>query len=282
MAVHIFTRDLRVKDNNSLNELAKQNLDIYPVFIFTPTQVKNNNYKSDNAIQFMVESLKNLHIETNETLGLFYGSFQNIVNDIIKKNNPSAMSITKDYTPFAIERETALKKICYKNEIRCIITEDYCLNPPGSIKLYQKYTPYKNVAIEMIKTLKKPLTRKVKFLNINGNFDFKKASLLYTNNTNLNKNGGRFIGLNQLKILNEQKDYDNSRNLLIHNTTELSAFIKFGCLSIREVYFAIKKKIWCKRWVNKPVDMERLLFSIRCRVSKSFTWRTIKGEVYKY
>ena len=41
------------------------------------------------------------------------------------------------------------------------------------------------------------------------------------------------------KILNNLKDfkkYDEERNSLELNTTHLSAYIKFGCVSIREVY----------------------------------------------
>jgi deoxyribodipyrimidine photo-lyase len=60
----IFHRDFRIVDNISLLELNKHCNNIYTCFIFTPDQVTNKNkYKSDNAIQFMIESLENLKNE---------------------------------------------------------------------------------------------------------------------------------------------------------------------------------------------------------------------------
>ena len=57
----IFHRDFRIVDNISLLELNKHCKNIYTCFIFTPQQVTNaNKYKSDNSIQFMIESLENL------------------------------------------------------------------------------------------------------------------------------------------------------------------------------------------------------------------------------
>ena len=53
--------------------------------------------------------------------------------------------------------------------------------------------------------------------------------------------GGRKNGLVILKKIKNFKNYDNKRNLLTYETTKLSAYIKFGCVSIREVFKAIKK-----------------------------------------
>ena len=64
MAIHIFTRDLRIKDNTSLNAIET----FHPVFIFTPEQVTNNKYKSDNAVQFMVDSLEDPNLALDSTI----------------------------------------------------------------------------------------------------------------------------------------------------------------------------------------------------------------------
>jgi deoxyribodipyrimidine photo-lyase len=55
--------------------------------------------------------------------------------------------------------------------------------------------------------------------------------------------GGRTLALLQLKkACQEQKKYDETRDFFTNNTTFLSAYIKFGCVSIREVYHGIKKQ----------------------------------------
>ena len=243
MAVHIFTRDLRIIDNNSLNVLSEKNSKAYPVFIFTPEQVKSNKYKSDNAVQFMIESLKDLDESLQKKLTLFYGEFTNIVQTIINEVKPHTLSITKDYTPYAVKREKTLIKICKEKNIHCLITEDYCLNYPKDIKLYQKYTPYKNTALKTLKKLPNPKTSRIKFAKADGNFTFTKASELYTLNNKINLHGGRTNGLKQLSKIENQKNYNITRNDLDKQTSELSAFIKFGCISIREVYWHIRKNL---------------------------------------
>ena len=59
-SLFIFRRDYRIIDNKGLIEACKKSNEILCVFIFTPEQVKDNKFKSENAIQFMIESLKDL------------------------------------------------------------------------------------------------------------------------------------------------------------------------------------------------------------------------------
>ena len=58
-SLFIFRRDLRLADNTGLNNALAQSNKVIPCFIFDPRQVEDSNkYKSNNAIQFMIESLK--------------------------------------------------------------------------------------------------------------------------------------------------------------------------------------------------------------------------------
>jgi deoxyribodipyrimidine photo-lyase len=62
-SIFIFRRDYRLHDNIGLIEALKKSTSVIPIFIFTPEQVTNNPYKSDNAVQFMIESLEELDEE---------------------------------------------------------------------------------------------------------------------------------------------------------------------------------------------------------------------------
>ena len=83
----IFRRDLRIVDNNGLNFLSTLCNNIYTIFIFTPEQVgSGNKYKSDNAVQFMIESLENLSSEIRKQGGhlhTFYGSNNSVIEDCV-------------------------------------------------------------------------------------------------------------------------------------------------------------------------------------------------------
>jgi len=246
-AIYIFTRDLRTKDNTTLNQIAKiKNAAIIPIFVFTPEQVSNaNTFKSNNAIQFMVESLKELDTELGWKLAIFYGKTETIVSKLIKEHQPDAIYITKDYTPYAKQREENLKALAEKNNVEFNTPEDYCLHPMNSItnvsgQPYQKYTPYYRKAVTI--TPNKPTTSKLpSIIKIKSNYSLGKAESLYKKNTLLNKSGGRTMGLKQLDMVKSQNEYGKTRNDLEIKTSELSAYIKFGNISIREVYWRIKK-----------------------------------------
>lgn len=56
--------------------------------------------------------------------------------------------------------------------------------------------------------------------------------------------GGRNEAYEILKTLdNTLKNYDTDRNLPIKKTSRLSAYNKFGCISIRELYYATRSKL---------------------------------------
>jgi len=236
----IFTRDLRIKDNLTLFNCNQKSEQIIPCFIFTPSQTSNrNSFKSDNAIQFMVESLNYLNRQLCNKLNIFYGETTDIVKELLKKHSIDTVYISKDYTPYAQKREQSLLKLDVKIEI----VDDYCLYVPGTIlngsgQPYQKYTPYKNKAKTVAVTVPKTADDCVdvdKLLKIPTNYSLKRSQQLFKSNKNVHAVGGdnsEVIFENLVKF----KDYENIRNKLKLQTTGLSPYIKFGNLSIRMVY----------------------------------------------
>lgn len=243
-AIHIFTRDLRIHDNTSLNYLSENSEYIVPIFIFTPEQITNNKYRSNNSIQFLCETLQELKKEIN--ISIYYGNITTILKNIINNIKINAISVTKDYTPFSIQRELDINKFCKKNNIDFICHEDYMLTGIDKIKnksdkYYTKFTPYYNTAQKY----------KVRSCNYNNSLTFyylnNKINIydFYKKNSDTIQKGGRN---NALELLNNNfNKYNETRNYLKNNTSLLSPYIKFGCVSIREVYFFIKNKEFRKQ-----------------------------------
>ena len=134
----IFRRDLRIVDNNGLNFLSELCNNIYTIFIFTPEQVgSGNKYKSDNAVQFMIESLADLASEIRKQGGklhTFYGHNEKVIADCIKAWNINVVAFNLDITPYARERDDEIVKMCQRIEIFVTYDFDYYLHPPGTIK----------------------------------------------------------------------------------------------------------------------------------------------------
>lgn len=252
----IFRRDFRVIDNIGLNLLNSKCKHIFPIFIFTPEQVTGSNkYKSNNAVQFMIESLKDLSSQINKMGGnlmCFYGHNNAIVTYLIKTLDINVVCFNADYSPYAIQRELGIIKLCDKMGVAIEYGHDYYLHPPGSImngqgEPYQKFTPYYNMASK--KKIDAPASlRKIHFSssskNLTNKISLDDAFKRFTkSNPHILVLGGRTEGLKQMRnAVKNIAHYSKTRDELSKPTSQLSAYIKFGCLSIREVYKLFRSK----------------------------------------
>jgi deoxyribodipyrimidine photo-lyase len=257
----IFHRDLRMIDNVGLHAANKECTNLYTCFIFTPDQVgESNSYRSDNAIQFMIESLGDLSSIINKhggNLMTFYGKQIVVLQKLIQELKIDAVYFNKDYSPYALSRDNATEALCNKMEISCQMFSDYYLFEPGTVvsggsnEAYKKYTPFYQAVIH--KSVELPLKNTV--------YHFAKSSKMLENkisleiaftkfthhNANILVHGGRTEALERLKnALQMQEKYDDNRDFFTYKTSHLSSYIKFGCLSIREVYHSFRKKFGLK------------------------------------
>jgi deoxyribodipyrimidine photo-lyase len=247
----IFRRDLRIIDNKGLylaNTICNH---IYPIFIFTPQQVTGQNqYKSNNAVQFMIESLQDLNKQCNNKLLTFYGNNETIIKQLITTLEIDCIIFNADYSPYAINRELTIIQLCDKLCVSVRYANDYYLHEPGSIlngqgKPYQKFTPYYNVAHK--KLVDAPLGKRIIHFastskHLENTITIESAFKRFTKeNPNILVHGGRENALKQIKVAAKNIiHYSATRDTLSKPTSQLSAYIKFGCISIREVYKTFK------------------------------------------
>lgn len=245
-SLFIFRRDLRLYDNTALIEALKNSKKVIPVFIFTPTQLTKNKLKSSNCVQFMIESLKELNDELKKKGGKLYYFFDEpdvALKNILSEKNIDAVYVNRDYTLYSKKRDNKLEKICKSNDVEFLSYDDSLLLPlhsvlTGSSTVYKVFTPFFNKAKGLPVAKPDANSRKNYYSGplkgvYKGNID-----KFYEHNPDLHVNGGRSAGKKILKNLKEHKDYDKTRDTPSIETTHLSAYNKFGCVSIREVYWA--------------------------------------------
>jgi deoxyribodipyrimidine photo-lyase len=224
----IFRRDLRMVDNTGLNLLNTKCKNIYTIFIFTPEQVTDNTtYKSENEVQFMIECLEDLSDDIKKnggTLYSFYGENNNIIEHLIKSLDINIIGFNFDYSPYAIKHDELIIDLCDKMKVEVLTTHDY--DYEYSIKerivspsSFRKINFHKKNEIDSYSS----------FMSL------KLALHKFTpNNPHLMVYGGRE---ESIKILNKAvKTYSHNHTDLNNIISELSAYIKFGCISIREIY----------------------------------------------
>lgn len=242
-SIYIFRRDYRIYDNTAFIECFKKSDHILPIFIFTPEQTVNNEYFSSNSFQFLLEALESLNKDLKSHLHYYYGNNIEILKEIRNNYEYDAIYFNIDYTPYARKRDEEIIDYCNKNSILCNTYEDYLLFPIGTLLKnndtpYEKYTPFKNNAkTKKFQHINDYVFKGNKFDKIKFSFDI--SSLEYEYNTNLLVHGGRQNALKILDHISKFIHYGNERNDLMTSTTHLSAYIKFGCVSIREVFYSI-------------------------------------------
>jgi deoxyribodipyrimidine photo-lyase len=253
----VFHRDYRLADNTALNEALSNCKNVFCSFIFTPDQVgKQNDYRSNNSIQFMIESLEDLQREVESKHGRFiicYGEHVRMIDMLIKKLDIDAVYCNKDYTPYALERQTITDELCQKYNIPFFsCSGDYYLHEPGAIVTgqssgFKKYTPFYNEVVNrMVRSpsYKRNIHIASTSITIPHTISLSDAKQRFIGreNNDILVHGGRQEGLSRLKIAAKtQKKYEENRDKFTYNTTFLSAYIKFGCISIREVYYTFSK-----------------------------------------
>ena len=272
----IFRRDFRIIDNNGLEFIKTKCKNIYTIFIFTPEQVsKANTFKSINAVQFMIESLMNLSQQIEKQGGkllCFYGKNETVIGRLIQILDIEYVCFNKDYTPYATERDEKIVKLCEKEKIGLDIVPDYYLHEPGTIfsgskKPYQKFTPFYETCLKKkIEEPKKghsfPFVTSKKQMEHRISLDEAYQKFVGHSNQDISVHRGRENALKTLKqAMKTQVHYDNLHNNLEQNTSQLSAYIKFGCLSIREVYQPFQRnKAFVRQLIWRDFYMNLLFF----------------------
>lgn len=254
-SLFIFHRDLRIADNRGLICALSQSAKVIPCFIFDPIQVGNKNYyRSSNCIQFMITSLQELDEQLHKRNGklyLFNGDTRNLIKKLIKEEKIDAIFCNRDYTPFAATRDKSIEKLCHENGIDFIQKHDLLLHEPEQV-LTGSNTPYSIFTAFYKKALTIPVSKPLP--PIHGTFYSKHISnaeskdiykkILPKSNPNLKVKGGRSEAVTILKDIRNQKNYSTTHNYpALDSTTHLSAHLKFGTVSIREVFWHITDQL---------------------------------------
>lgn len=264
-SLFLFRRDFRLEDNTGLIFALQSSQVVIPAFIFTPEQIENNPFRSDRCLKFMIESLKDLQSQLNEKGGklfFFEGSPEKIVNRCIHDLTIEALIVNRDYTPYSIQRDKNLEKVCKSGDIPFYSFDDALLLPPEETlkkdgKPYTIFTPYFRNAL---KQKVRPPTKTKGNNYFHGSIPFatkdceltkipilkshseQQSSLKSTIKNQLI--GGRSEALKILKKLPSFRQYGTLRDFPAEECfTSLSPYLKFTVCSPREVYTAISENL---------------------------------------
>ena len=259
--IFIFRRDLRLEDNLGLIQLAEHCDHVIGVFILDPYQVKkqthNKAYFSNRVVQFMAQSLEDLNQQLRKKDSMLYvlhGKPASTVEKLIKHlgKKDIVIGFNEDFSQYAQKRDNAIKKVCKKHNVPLIINSDDYTLISSEILSQQAYKQYGAFYKRMSQaTVPKPKHANIKFAKANIPHVTDLRSL-YKHEPTLEQ-GGRTQALQKLRNIKHFKDYNHKRDCLNYRTTEISAHLNFGCISIRETYHAFKEQLGPKTQLIKQL-----------------------------
>lgn len=277
----IFHRDLRLNDNTALIEAIKLKEKVIPIFIFPPEQIDQNinKYFSHPAVQFMCESLHDLHItfkNLNTQLYTFKGNNIDVLSHIYNHIKFKKIYQNQDYSVYAKKRDKEISNWCKNNNVEfCGDFEDYDIIPLKD-GLLPDGRPYTNLAQYLHKLETTQKVRNVdmhkftsdNFFNsslssINGFIKIDNIDNFYTKNDNIKQRGGRNNALKIIKDLNKYKKYNTERHIpALDKTTHISAHLHFGTVSIREFYWTLYKKLGSHNGIIRQLAFRSMYLKI--------------------
>jgi deoxyribodipyrimidine photo-lyase len=247
-SLFIFRRDLRLNDNTALREAMRLSRQVVTCFIFDPVQVEPHPYRSEPGLCFMLESIADLQRQLQALggrLALYYRQPELAVAQLVREQRIEAVFINRDYTPFSLQRDQRLAAVCAQLGVNLHCLPDILLNEPEQALKNDK-TPYKvftafyNNAGQLPVELPQALGRS-NFLALDSDFTVDRLHITHSETA---IRGGRSEALEILDRLGGCAGYRHNRDFpAMDATSKLSAHLKFGTCSVREVYYAIVERL---------------------------------------
>lgn len=247
-SLFIFRRDLRLIDNTGLHTALSHSRLVLLAFVLDPRQIEFHPYQSQPALQFMLDALLDLQQQVlayGGRLMLFNQPPIAVISKLKSEQQIQAVFVNRDYTPFSRQRDLELEQCCQSLNLDFHSSNDALLTEPEQIlktnnQPYQVFTPFHRRARSIPPAFPNSLPPTLGQL----------ARLEYCGDDSLidqfrrsQQNalrGGRTQALCHLDALNKCRNYAEQRDFPAQSaTSQLSAYLKFGCCSVREVFHAI-------------------------------------------
>ena len=150
-----FRRDLRIEDNCGLYNALKGVNKVIPLFIFDKSILKKLP-KQDARIEFILDALGDIDFTFKRKqckVAKYFGDPKTIFSELIKKLPIEKVICNEDYEPYAIQRDSDIKKLLASKGISFESFKDQVIFEKqevvkGDGTPYRVYTPYSRKWIE--------------------------------------------------------------------------------------------------------------------------------------
>ncbi|MCS6875603.1 MAG: deoxyribodipyrimidine photo-lyase [Aquificaceae bacterium] len=234
-AVYLFKKDLRREDNRALAYVSKRHREVVPLFVFD-TDILQELKAEGKKLGYVVRAVEQL--SKSLKLYCFYGKTEDALREVFKVYKPTHVYTTLSYSWSGKERNEKVEQVCKLYGVEFVQLFENFLSPVESIPQRKVYTPFYKEWINKVDLSTEPVA------------DFKVPDLPLPD-------------INRIKLMLKVEDpepfypedckrrletfpfekYEETRNYpAIDGSSKLSPCIRFGVLSLREIF----KKVYGK------------------------------------
>lgn len=266
-----FRRDLRVEDNPLLSFEGE----VLPIFIFD-TNILNKLEYDDKRVTLIYTSVMSLKAQLQSIgldLKIFYGTPLEVFNSLDVDDFDEVVA-SGDYDAYARQRDIEISQLLHFR----YINDTYLFKPNEILKddgsPYLVFTPFYKKALECLKTKEIKTYTKVKQ---------KLIDFYYTNDITLKSMGFEEQQINLTckdtkiaKLKRNLRDYKEKRDYLESDvTSDLSVELRFGLMSIRELYNSLHVKHYSEAFIRQLIFRDFYAYLL-------FHFPYIETKNYKY
>ncbi|XP_052809529.1 cryptochrome-1-like [Mya arenaria] len=270
VCIHWFRHGLRLHDNPALLNAVEDGGELYPIFIFDG-EVAGTRTAGYNRMRFLLESLRDLDeqfIKDGGRLFVFIGHLVTILSKLFRELSVSKLTFDADVEAIWHERDTQVRRLCEEYNVECVEKVSHVLwdpqvilqnnggNPPLTFSLFNKVAtavgdPPRPVASPDLSKI----TFKIKsdhdelfgIPDINSLGVFAESEEQDQRHNDWKGGESKALVLFQHRMRVEAMAF-SCGNVMPNQTfpavagppLSLSAYLRFGCLSIRKFYWALR------------------------------------------
>lgn len=259
VSIFWFRRDLRVYDNAGLYHALQAGLPVLPLFIFDTNILEDLKDKQDPRVTFIYDHVKKINEQLQKkgsSVLVKHGRPAEIFHSLLNEYHIKSVYANHDYEPYAIERDSEIKKLLQNKGIEWHTYKDHVIFEKeeiltGSGNPYKIYTPYKNKWLAHLNNfyLKAYPTEKhdINFCKTKP-FGFPSLEDLGFSRTRIPLPSDN-VSQGLIRKYHEQRDFP-----FLDGTSKLGIHFRFGTLSIREK--AAKARQLNEVWLSELIWRE--------------------------
>ena len=289
--IYWFKRDLRLTDNKAFYEACASSQEVVPVFIFVP-EVLSAYGGTQERMGFLVDCVAALSRDIAKKGGrlyCFYGNPTEVLSRLVRTYGSDTIVTNKAHSYTFAPLESDVARMCAESRVHYLCYDDNFLSPVQEIPYRKVFSAFFSKWQEHLRLDTCPTPERIATPDLNEpDLARIKHQIPHKRNTFWNPSSAH------ARVQSfDFAAYEDTRNRMdIDGTSKLSPYIRFGVLSLRQIYAAasasgagdqfIRELAWREFWYHIKANFPELKDLEFQEKRRNIPWRNNENEMQSF